>query len=74
MAKLRSHAQLYLERLDRVSSRYGHKISDTKTEWMLLSSKSEQTAKKSVEKVMRLRGKKLQPTDSVKYLGSSFIT
>ncbi|KAH3863612.1 hypothetical protein DPMN_026600 [Dreissena polymorpha] len=35
------------------------------TKWVLLSSKSEQTAQKSVEEVMRLRGKKLQPTDSV---------
>ncbi len=31
------HAQVLLDRVDKVSSKYGKEISDSKTEWMLRS-------------------------------------
>ncbi len=54
------HAQVLLDRVDKVSSKYGQEISDSKTEWMLPSTTSEQTVnnrvKEGLQHVERFKG------------------
>jgi len=42
-------AQLLLDSVCQVSSKYGQEISETKTEWMLFSTRSEQIVKNRIE-------------------------
>jgi len=59
MAEMFEHAQFLLNRVDQVSSKYGQKISQTKREWMVFSTKPEQIVRKRIEEGLTLRGKRL---------------
>ncbi len=65
------HAQVLLDRPDKVSSKYGQEISDSKTEWMLLSTKSKQTVNNRIKEGLLLRGKELQHVERFKYIGTT---
>jgi len=73
VAELLDQAQLLLDRvLDQVSSKYGQQeISETNTEWMLFSMKSEQIVRNR-KKDNTQRKKTIQK--SFKYLGSNMTT
>ena len=71
LAELLRQAQLLLDKVDQVSAKYGQEVSETKTEWMLVSSKDEQVVKEKIEEGIILRGKKLQHVNSFKYLGTT---
>ncbi len=59
LTQVRRHAQVLLDRVDKVSSKYGQEISDSKTEWMLCT-RSEQTVhnrvKEGLQHVERFKG------------------
>ena len=69
-----SQAQQLLERVDKVSSKYGQEISETKTEWMLFATTPEQVAKDRIDNGIMLRVKKLLHEEKFKYLGSTITT
>ena len=58
LAELLQQAQLLLDKVDQVSTKYGQEISETKTEWMLESTKDEQIVRRTIEEGLLLRGKK----------------
>ena len=58
LAELLEQAQLLLDKVDQVSTKYGQEISETKTEWMLESTKDEQIVRGTIEEGLLLRGKK----------------
>jgi len=49
-------------------------IRETKTEWMIFSTKSDQILRKRIEEGLTFRGKRLQNVGSFKYLGSIMTT
>lgn len=71
LTQLLKHAQVLLDRVDKVSSKYGQVINDSKTEWILISTKSEWTEKNRKKEGLLLRGKELQHMERFKYLGTT---
>jgi hypothetical protein len=57
LAELLEQAQLLLDKVDQVSTKYGQEISETKTEWMLESTKDEQIVRRTIEEGLLLKGK-----------------
>ena len=55
MAELLDQAQLLLDRVDHVSPNYGQEIRESKTGWVLFSTKSEKIVKKIIEEGLMLR-------------------
>lgn len=60
LTQLLKHAQVLFDRVDKVISKYGQVINDSKTEWILISTKSERTEKNRKKEGLGLRGKELQ--------------
>jgi hypothetical protein len=54
LAELLEQAQLLLDKVDQVSTKYGQEISETKTEWMLESTKDEQIVRRTIEEGLLL--------------------
>ena len=71
LAEQLTQAQLLLDKVDQVSTRYGQEISETKTEWMIVSTKDEQIVKERIEEGLLLREKNLQHVNCFKYLGTT---
>ncbi len=73
LTQLLRHAQVLLDRVDKVSSKYGQEISDSKTEWMLLSTKSEQTVNNRIKEGLLFWRKELQNVEIFKYVGTTLM-
>jgi len=68
VAELLEEAQRLLNKVDEKSSQFGLEISETKTEWLLMSRR---TDAETAHEQITLRGKPLNRVDKFKYLGST---